>query len=434
MSVIFPKLKTPSNLDVEITTACNLKCRHCYNFWQHNEGEDPGKSVKMMSIEQADNLIEQIIENKIFHVVLTGGECMTNYKVLTHFMRELSAVNVSFSMNSNLMLATPEKMSELAELGLPHTLTSLNSYVPEINDKMVSQEGAFEKIVAGIKCAVDAGIRVSVNMIITQLNKTHVYKTGLLLAELGVTNMFTTRMVPSTSAGPELSKELQVSPDEEKKLILDEAIRVRDETGINIGSLIQYPVCFLKDVAKYRDYVGRGCPAGKKMLCINADGVTEACSHDHKDYGNVFTDGVKKCWENMMEWRDDSLIPPICLKCSWLKYCEGACRLYTKTPNGMDLLAEDPRSLPDTSMLESDYTEMVTEKEFIAPERLRWRKEDDFTLVNIRGARVFELDDKIADFLIKCQETSKIFTSDDFPGSKNELGRLLELWIVETTD
>ena len=59
-------------------------------------------------------------------MVLTGGECMLNSKILLHFMERLSAAGISLSMNSNLLNATEERMNAYAKLGLPHTLTSLN--------------------------------------------------------------------------------------------------------------------------------------------------------------------------------------------------------------------------------------------------------------------------------------------------------------------
>jgi len=387
-----------------------------------------------MSISQADTLIDDMIANRVFHVVLTGGECMSNYGVLTHFMRRLSSSGISFSMNSNLTLATQEHMDELAGLGLPHLLTTLNSHDPYVNDQMASTRGAFAKIVRGIRFAIRSGIRVSVNMITTQLNKTQVYNTGVFLAGLGVTNLFTTRMVPCTSAGPDLERELQLNPDEQKRFVLDEAIRVKADTGINIGSLIQYPVCFLQDVVKYRDFVGRGCPAGRKMLCVHANGDTEACFHENCGYGNVFRDGIKTCWEQARMWRDNRLLPSICQTCAWLKWCEGGCRVYTNTLDGMDLLAQNNQTLPSPSIIEQDFLPLTDRTTFLSPERLRWREEVGFWLVSVRGAAVYEVSDEVARFLRTRQFDRRPFSLTEFPGSREELRRLIELWIVETTN
>jgi radical SAM protein with 4Fe4S-binding SPASM domain len=428
-SIIFPDISAPTCISVELTTACNLKCRHCYNYWQQTPAP-----ASILKLEQADKLIDEILENRIFHVILTGGEPLTNYEVLTHFMRRLQKSNVSVTMNSNLALLTPERMEELVSLGLPHILTSLNSYIPEINDEMVSRPGAFNEIVRGIRCAVEAGVRVSVNMITTQKNKTHVYETGMLLAKLGATNMFTTRMVPSTAAGPELEQEIQVSPEEQKRLILDESLRVKAATNLNIGSLIQYPVCFLKDVIKYRDYIGRGCQAGRKLFSVHADGSTEACVHESRGYGNVFTDGIQQCWQNMKMWRDDSLLAADCLECDWLKYCEGACRVYARDLKGKDLLAQDRSELPNPDVLDEDFVSIARDGAFTVPERLRWRDETGFTLVSVRGAMVYAIRTEIARFLQERQRTKQTFTLKSFVGTEAELAQLLTLWVVETED
>lgn len=246
--------------------------------------------------------------------------------------------------------------------------------------------------------------------------------------------MYTTRMVPSHCDDSSLEQELQLSPAEQKSLILDESIRVKDDTGINIGSLIQYPVCFLQDVVKYRDYVGRGCQAGSKMLSINANGDTHACVHESRVYGNAIRDGLAACWENMSMWRDDSLLPQACRGCAWLSKCEGRCRTYTDHLAEMDKLACGPEALPDPDIIERDYKSIVFEKEFIAPKRLRWREEDGFWLVAVRGASVHAVDSTVARFLIKHQENETSFTRNEFPESDEYLTMLLEKWVLETTD
>ena len=431
-SRIFPDIRTPIGANIELTTACNLNCRHCYNFFRHEPAP-----TGMMSFEQADRLLDEIVANKLFHTVLTGGEAMANFKVLAHFMRRLDENNVSLSMNSNLMLTTEERMEELASYGLPHILTSLNSHDPEVNDRMVSQEGAHAKILRGVRHAVKTGVRVSANMIVTQANKHHVYETGKLMAELGVTNMFTTRMIPShvnAATCASIEKELQLTPGEEMELILDEAIRVKEDFGVQIGSLIQYPVCFLRDPVKYRDYVGRGCSAGRRMMAIHADGMVEACVHESVGYGNVYTDGIKKVWDNMAFWRDDSLLTEECLDCAWLKWCEGGCRVYANHLEGMDMLAQNPAGLPTPEEADSRVLPLVRTKRFVVPQRLRWREEDGFFLVSVRGAAVYDLGPTTARYLQDLQKTGDSFDVGAFPGTDLELCRLLELWIVETSD
>ena len=202
-------------------------------------------------------------------------------------------------------------------------------------------------------------------------------------------------------------------------------------TGINIGSLIQYPVCFLQDVEKYRFYIGRGCRAGRELLTINADGKTQACVHEKVGYGNILKDGLKECWKNMRMWRNGSLIPPTCSKCEWLPDCEGACRVYTDDLKSMDSLACDPSLLPSRANYLSSLVEIASQTELFVPGRVRWRQEDGFQLVNVRGATTYAISNSIADYLKKHQTKQTSFTAEDFPGSVEDVADLMEKWVVE---
>ena len=193
---------------------------------------------------------------------------MSNYNSLVNAMKLLNEKNISFSCNTNLILANDKKMRELNSLGLDHCLTSIPSIDPEENDEIMQSKGTLNKIINGIKACVRNNVRVSANMVVTKLNKDRVYETGKLMAELGCSKFFVTRPVPPVYS--EVAKnnenkesELVLSAEDVKKS-LDDAIRVKEEFGIAIGSLVSYPLCFLGDLEKYSDFVGRGCPGSKR--------------------------------------------------------------------------------------------------------------------------------------------------------------------------
>jgi hypothetical protein len=57
------------------------------------------------------------------------------------------------------------------------------------------------------------------------------------------------------------------------------------------------------------------------------------------------------------------------------------------------------------------------------PDRIRFRKEDGFTLMNIRWANTIEITNEEADFFIERQKSKTTFTFDDFSkiGTSNRL-------------
>jgi radical SAM protein with 4Fe4S-binding SPASM domain len=426
MYTITETLQTPCQIDLEITSACNHSCRYCYNFWRHEEGQSP---PTRMSRERLDVILDDIIANKVFNVVLTGGEPFLNFEVLLHGVRRLTQAGILVSCNSNLTLATPERLQALKEAGLPHILTSLASHDPEVNDLIFSAPGAFVKIVRAIRWAVAAGIRVSVNTVVSRHSRDHVYKTGLLAAGLGAANLFLTRVVPSTSCGPEMAREFVLAP-EEYLPALDDALRLKAETDLNIGSLIQYPVCFLRDVEKYADFLGRGCPAGKKMICLNADGRAHACFHEREDYGNVFDIGLAGVWRNLAAWRDGRLVPPKCRACAWLRWCEGGCRVYAPSLEAEDYMCRDPQGLPRPVEDYEKSLPLVRDGCFQVRPGLRFREESGFWLTHLVGAWIARISPVVAGFLKDREASQAPFTPAEFPEGPESLADLVTKKIV----
>ena len=223
---------------------------------------------------------------------------------------------------------------------------------------------------------------------------------------------------------------IDLPPDATSASVLDAAIRVKEDTGITVGSLIQYPVCFLRDVEKYADFVGRGCPAGKKMVCINADGETHACFHEHESYGNVLEIGLGGVWKNMEMWRDNTLIPESCRDCKWFRWCQAGCRVFADTLDGKDYMCKGSEGLPDPVEDYEKSIHLVDDATFQVREGLRYREEDGFWLVHIVGAWITKVSPQVALFLIDHEKQGADFTAADFPADKKSLAALLTKHIV----
>ena len=90
----------PTTVNFELTEICNVKCRHCYNPWRDESmGENSVDNSKL------DRIIKEFSDAKVFHVILTGGEPMSNFDILVKAIKKLKDNNISVSCNSNLILA-----------------------------------------------------------------------------------------------------------------------------------------------------------------------------------------------------------------------------------------------------------------------------------------------------------------------------------------
>ena len=414
-------LSAPIMINFELTSGCNIRCRHCYNFWRENASSTHDKVTE----EKMDRLVDMMVKDGVFHIVLTGGEPFLNYKVLLSGLRRCTENNISTSVNSNLILATDERMKELKDAGLNHVLTSLNSHDPAVNDYMTNKTGAFEEIIRGIKTTIANGIRVSVNMIISEPNKTHLYDTAKLCAELGAVNIFATRLVPSVNVDNPETTDFYLEKEDAMRAVND-LVKAKKDFGIGIGSLISYPLCMLGDLELFRDLVGRGCPAqrGNRMV-VNANGETHSCTHEMKSYGNVFDIGIKEAFRRMHEWHDGSYLYEACRDCDYINICRSGCRSaaysYYKKMDEKDPLFYGKDSIKKRYKIEipEEIGKAVREgHEFVVPETVRFRKEDGFYVLNVRWANAFNISEELGAFLIERQASKGAVSIKNMPGEK----------------
>lgn len=427
----------PTVVNLEITEACNVKCRHCYNPWR-----DESAGQFSLDIGKIDQLADMFAEAGVFHVVLSGGEPLAKPKQLEYALTKLTGLGMSVSCNSNLMLATPEKMRRLRELGLDHILTSWCSSDPAEMDYIMGMVGSYEQVVQGIKTTTEAGIRVSVNTIVSQNNKDRVYDSGVFLRSLGVTKFFAHRVVPPAYDRQDSQGEHHLTP-EDARATLDELLRLKEDTGMMVGTLISYPLCMLGDLEKYADFVGRGCPSQSgHRFSINSNGETHCCVMEDDAYGNVFELGLREVYAATKSWHDESYHYEGCEGCHYINVCESGCRMSalsaTGKKNGRDplMVGKEAFVKPFTFRHDPKVLEQIKAgMQMRVPDRLRFRKEDGFHLLNIRWGNTIIIEDDVAAFLTTQQAKGTAFTIDDFKiGGAEMLADLLFKDAVETDE
>ncbi|KKU19569.1 MAG: Radical SAM domain protein [Candidatus Nomurabacteria bacterium GW2011_GWA1_46_11] len=381
---MYKTLNAPLAAHVEVNTFCNQRCRHCYNFWR---ASDPGLDIKL-SPELTVRIADQLAQHGVFHVILNGGEPLMNVDGLLSLMGELRARGITFSLNSTLALIKPETARQLKEAGLNTVLASLLSYNPDTHNYLTSHPGSFQKVTRGVGIAIEAGLRVALNMVVSRRNLGHIEKTGLLAKELGASFFSATRVIPPRLAYLEPDSELILRPDE-IRAIVESLVRLQ-ETGLVLDSLIPYPGCFF-DTSEEVDLLGmRSCSAGKTSVAIGADGLVRACPHHEKTYGSIMDKDLASIWQRMHEWRDGSILPEACLSCRFIAQCGGGCRV---APTDGSLCGEDPimkksevRKLPT---LVRHHDAVLIEGSTLMKIRkgCRFRQDDEVGIINTGGIK-----------------------------------------------
>lgn len=319
---MYKQLKSPVAVQLELTTACNHKCIHCYNHWRN-------ASIKDVTLSEGDakKIVKNLKDSEVPNFLITGGEPMMHTDLMFSTFEYAKSLGLKCSLNSNLTLVTPEvaKFLKRFDIGV---LTSILSYDKDIHDSITTVKGSFDRLVNGIKILRDHGVYVSANMVVMQPNYDQILDTGKFVHSLGVTGFRATKVHPAQ--GSTCYEQIKLPP-EKIAGIFDNLIRVRDEFGVKIDSLTTYPMCLLKDMSRYGQFLSkRSCSAGKTGCTIGADGQVRPCGHADDIYGNSIEESLLQIWPRLKSWRDGSMLPQECKECKHVIECSGGCRMDCK--------------------------------------------------------------------------------------------------------
>ena len=114
--------RLPTDVQLEITDKCNLRCRHCYHF-----DTDQMPVSKDLSDEAIVALANKLIDAPVYSLVITGGEPFLRPDVLLDIVRSAKEKGLFVSVNTNLIHATPKLLSALRQFGLNNFLVSCPS-------------------------------------------------------------------------------------------------------------------------------------------------------------------------------------------------------------------------------------------------------------------------------------------------------------------
>ena len=149
-------------LHIELTSACNEQCVHCYI---PHEG-------KHETIEPAlfYRILEEGREMNLVHVTLSGGEPLLHRNFLD-FLARCRELALSVNVLSNLTLLTDEIIKEMKRNPLLSVQTSIYSMEPSIHDSITKQKGSFEKTISGLSRLYAAGIPLQISCPVLKQNK-----------------------------------------------------------------------------------------------------------------------------------------------------------------------------------------------------------------------------------------------------------------------
>ena len=340
-------LKAPTHVELTITEKCNHKCKHCYNSWR----DDIAKQ-ESLSIDKREYIINELIENQITYVTLTGGEPLMEQDSLFWFIEKFKKNNIGIGLNTNLSLMNRDIANTLVnKYNWGNTiLTSLPGFNEYECDDITQISGSFSNIERGIDICIENKIDVGVNVVVTKNNVDKLEELYDFLDKHRISVLALTRVVPPVYNCND--KTFLLDRIDINKIAAFLKI-VKKKYGIRVTSLCSLPFCLIDDVETV-DLLSTKCAAGIIGCCINAiSGEITPCAHNEKSYGNVYKDGLQSAWNNMSSWREGNYIPSECQKCNMLSACGGDCRLNSNR------VEKKPYSLDGSCMIRLSNDQMI---------------------------------------------------------------------------
>ncbi len=166
------------NLTLELTTACNLRCKHCCGMY--------GSKVNLsLSDSRFEHIIKWASNNGIQSLTLTGGEifCIPDIYQKLEYLR--NNFDGTISILTNATLFAPEKINTLKKC-IDKISISLDGYDEESVD-FIRGKGVFKKVINSISMLHDNGFyNISISMVLTSENNNHINDFKELCAKLKV--------------------------------------------------------------------------------------------------------------------------------------------------------------------------------------------------------------------------------------------------------
>lgn len=365
-------LSLPLTAQLEITDFCNHRCIHCYNL----DSAVENRPMRKVSDETVLACAQKLIDNQIFSVIVTGGEPLIKKELTQKVIRLLKENRVRVSLNSNLTLADDDFIQFLREQQVG-VLTSCPSGESCSFSRLTGTDN-YPLFETNIRKLVSAGVRFTVNMVVTKENLHEVRATAERMKALGCKSFAATPMGLNVEY-PRLDLLLSV---EEVRGVIADLLWIGEHLKMKVDILEALPKCvFPESVLKGKHaFLNRKCQAGRTVIAVSCNGEVRPCAHNPYSYGNLLKDDIRDIWQKMSDWRSLQYIPEECMDCTWLNRCNGGCRTSAKVYNG-DWNRKDmwctgklttplPDNTPKNIQLKPD-----TKLQFAT--EIRVRKEDD---------------------------------------------------------
>ena len=335
-----------------ITQACNLACKHCYQNASHKPAADE------LTTDEKLNLIDQMGEEFVPFVALAGGEPLV-LRDLWKVLERCTQRGLHITLATNGTMLTPEICARLKAANVNYVEVSLDSLDPKEHDQFRGMKGAWARTVQGIRNSVAAGLRTGMACCFTHETVDSADDLVKFAIDLGCNTFSHFNFIPVGRGREIVASDLTPG---QREVLLQKLQRHLDESKIiMVSTAPQFGrACILygaeeglfatghagrgpgKKTMVLSRYIG-GCGTGRCYCAIQPNGIITPCVYIPRvKVGDLRRQTLAQIWDNPLfatlsdrEDRGDH-----CGVCDYRHYC-GGCRARAFAYTG-DMQAGDP--------------------------------------------------------------------------------------------
>jgi AdoMet-dependent heme synthase len=275
---------------------------------------------------------------------ITGGEPLLR-KDLSKILQKIHKQKFNIYLLTNGTLVKKENARMFAELPVKGVQVSLEG--PEKIHETIRGKHSFSSAMKGVQHLLDAGLTVTLNVTLSEINGAFLPDMVSLATDLGVQRLGFSRLVPY---GRGLTL-LPVMLTKEKVKEVYERIFSMSTPGLEIVTGDPVASQLNSKITENHDesFPDGGCAAGVSGITILPDGIITPCRRLGIPIGNILRDSLREIWATssiLNAIRNKNAYKGKCRICKRWSNCRG-CRAiayaYSLSQGRDDFLEEDPQ-------------------------------------------------------------------------------------------
>lgn len=304
-------LTAPVNVTWEITSRCNLRCRHCLS------ADLMDACHRELDFEESRRFIDSLDRMEVFQVNFGGGEPFLREDFLD-ILDYAHEKQITTCVSTNGTMVDEALASRLAGMDYMYIQVSLDGAAADANDA-IRGKGTFERVISGIEALNRHGFpNLSINTVVMRSN----FREILRIYELGRTYGAKTRLSRFRPSGNARRVWEEYRLDRSQLEELSQFLSAHKDvlTGDSFFSI----------TARDRRELGLNMCGAAKMTCsVAPDGTVYPCAFLQDPRfraGNILDESLESIWRSAAPFEAlRSVKIASCEECGRFSLCHGGC-------------------------------------------------------------------------------------------------------------